>query len=103
MRESSAAEPVAPGDARRPTPFGLNTPDGGNTLTENADETHALRLILRMVINDDNTLGEVAEELNRKGFRTRSGKPWNQSTVFNMLPRLVEEAPNIYARPDWTP
>jgi hypothetical protein len=43
----------------------------------------------------------IAEELNRKGFRTRQGTRWNPVSVFQMLPRLIEVGPKIFATDEW--
>jgi hypothetical protein len=82
------------------TPYGLCTPEGGTELDARRDEQEALRLMLGLVIDDRNSLAAVAHELNRRGFRTRAGGPWSPSAVFSMMPRLVEVAPSIFARPD---
>jgi len=44
---------------------------------------------------------QVAQALNDKGYRTREGKEWTQSAVFEMLPRLVEVAPTILSTEEW--
>ncbi len=85
-----------------PTPFGLRTGGGETELETDAGEVEALKVMLGLVIDDRNSLAQVAEELNRRGFRTRNGETWSQVTVFNMLPRLVEVAPEIFAGSDWT-
>lgn len=84
------------------TPYGLCTRDGTTELDTSRSEDDALRLMLGMVIDDSNTLAAVAEELNRRGFRTRAGSNWSQGAVFKMLPRLVEVAPSIFARSEWS-
>lgn len=84
------------------TPYGLVTTDGGVELREDLAEEEALRLMLRMVIDDQHDLSQVADELNRRGHLTRGGEAWSPLDVFNMLPRLVEVAPRFYARSDWT-
>lgn len=95
--------PAAPDEARLvETPYGLCTHDGGTELDKSRSEQEALQLMLGMVIDDRNSLAAVAEELNRRGFKTRSGDTWSPGAVFKMLPRLVEVAPSIFARPDWS-
>jgi hypothetical protein len=47
------------------------------------------------LIARDQSVSEVAEELNRAGFRTRRGALWSRTAVFEMLPRLIEAAPDI--------
>jgi hypothetical protein len=43
----------------------------------------------------------VAEELNRRGFRTRAGGDWSPVAVFNLLPRLIEVGPRIFSSEEW--
>jgi len=49
----------------------------------------------------DFPLSNVVSDLNEKGFRTRSGKPWSRVTVFNMLPRLIEVGPRLFSTDEW--
>jgi len=83
------------------TPFGLRTPDGTAQLAEHPEEARALEVMLGLVIDDRNSLDQVARELNRRGLRTRLGDDWSPSAVFQMLPRLVDVAPRIYASNAW--
>jgi hypothetical protein len=57
--------------------------------------------MLGLIIKDDVRFSMVAQELNEKGFRTRKGRPWTPSAVFEMLPRLVEVAPTILSSEEW--
>ena len=98
QREAAAA---AGGEVEE-TPFGLCTTEGGTELKMNEAEEEALRIMLGMVIDDRNSLAAVADELNRRGFRTRDGGDWSQGTVFNMLPRLIEVAPRFFASPEFS-
>jgi hypothetical protein len=58
-------------------------------------------LFMMELIIQDISLSKVAEELNRKGFRTRSGTEWGPVAVFNMLPRLIELTPRIFSMAEW--
>jgi len=49
----------------------------------------------------DGPYSAIAEELNRRGYRTRQGTPWTPVSVFQMLPRLIEVGPRIFAREEW--
>ena len=53
------------------------------------------------LIIQDISLTKVAEELNKKGFRTRQGTEWGPVAVFNMLPRLIEVTPRILRSEEW--
>ena len=98
-RETEAAD--SPDDWRQ-APYGLRAPDGSVALEESPSEREALHVILGMVIDDRNSLTEVAEELNRRGLTTRGGAAWSPSAVFNLMPRLVEVAPQIFGSADWS-
>ena len=93
--------PAKAGDELEDMPFGLCTEGGGTDLRMNPAEEEALRIMLGMVIDDRNSLATVADELNRRGYRTRDGRDWSQGAVFNMLPRLIEVAPRFFASPEW--
>ncbi len=56
--------------------------------------------MLRMIV-DEMPFAEIAERLNARGLRTRPGAEWNQTSVFHMLPRLIEVAPEIYSTAAW--
>jgi hypothetical protein len=49
----------------------------------------------------DISLTRVAEELNRQGFPTRDGSPWNAAAVFRLLPRVGDVAPRIFSDAQW--
>ncbi len=44
---------------------------------------------------------EIAAGLNREGHMTRQQTAWTQSSVFYMLPRLIEAAPQIFSSVSW--
>ena len=76
-------------------PYGLRIADDCAHLEAEPTEREALALMLEL-IGLDQTLTEIAAELNRRGFRTRGGLPWSQVAVFNLLPRLIDAAPEIW-------
>ena len=79
---------------RSEVPFGLRVSDDCEHLEPNPMEWKALELMLDLIARD-NSLSQVALELNRVGLSTRRGHAWTQTAVFNMLPRLIEAAPEI--------
>lgn len=83
---------------RAEVPFGLRVTDDCVHLEENGVERGALVQMLDLIARDK-SLSEVARELNRVGYRTRAGSPWTQTAVFNMLPRLIEAAPDLRREP----
>ncbi|HXW57666.1 MAG TPA: hypothetical protein VEJ67_18080 [Candidatus Cybelea sp.] len=81
-------------------PFGLRVAGGSERLEENPSEMEFLLSMMELIIQDI-SLSKVAEELNRRGFRTRKGVEWGPVGVFNMLPRLIELTPRIFASAEW--
>jgi hypothetical protein len=81
-------------------PFGFRVASDCRHLQKDAAEAEVLRMIMRGVVNDQ-PLSIIAGELNTKGFRTRSGQPWNPASVFRLLPAVVDHGPRILADPEW--
>jgi hypothetical protein len=81
-------------------PFGLQVAREAKGLEENPSEMEFLLSMMELIIQDI-SLSKVAEELNRRGFRTRKGVEWGPVAVFNMLPRLIELTPRIFASAEW--
>ena len=81
-------------------PYGMKVGDDCLHLVENPEEKEALTLMLEMLVADK-PFSEVAECVNDRGFRTRSGAAWTQVDIFNLLPRLVEVASRVYPTQEW--
>jgi hypothetical protein len=92
------AEEVRP--AVEESPFGTRVSGDCEHLEENPKEMQFLLSMMELIIQDI-SLTKVAEELNKKGFRTRKGTEWGPVAVFNMLPRLIELTPRIFATQEW--
>ena len=96
-------EPVSETE-RRPRledpPYGVRVGGDCDHLEENPDEMQFLLSMMELIIQDI-SLTKVAEELTRKGYRTRKGAEWGPVAVFNMLPRLIELTPRIFATQEW--
>jgi Recombinase len=99
-REAPEAPSAAPTPVREEAPFGTRIADDCGSLAENPAEMEFLLSMMELIIQDV-SLTKVAEELNRKGFRTRRGTDWGPVAVFNMLPRLIELTPRIFASAEW--
>ena len=82
-------------------PYGLRVAADCSHLEENLSEKQALVLMMDLIVQDA-PLSLVAEELNRKGFRTRAGGNWTPGSVFDMLPRLIQVGPRIFSSTEWT-
>ena len=94
-------EDTEPGMLSEEVPYGLRVGPDCKNLEENTGEKQALILMMDLIVQDA-PLSLVAEELNRKGFLTRSGANWTPGSVFDMLPRLIQVGPRIFSSGDWT-
>jgi len=81
-------------------PFGFRIAADCVHLEDDPVEKRALTVMMG-VITEDQPLSQVAAELNLRGFRTRRDANWTALDVFNMLPRLVETGPAIFASAEW--
>ena len=96
--ERQVSEEEVAQQAATEVPFGLQVAHGA--LHENAGETETMVDMLELVI-DEGPYWRIAEELNRRGHRTRRGSKWGPVAVFEMLPRLIEVAPRIFSSVQW--
>ena len=88
-------EPAEPPRWAEEVPYGLRVADDCIHLEENPFERRALELMLKLM-SGDKSMSQIAGELNAQRLFTRTGNPWTQTAVFNMLPRLIEAAPHIW-------
>ena len=96
--EEQAAPPQSAADEE--PPFGLQVSKETEQLEVNPTEREALFLMMELTV-EEGPYSRIAEELNRRGFRTRHGLKWSPVTVFQMLPRLIEVGPRIFATEEW--
>lgn len=94
------AEAVPKTAAAPEVPFGLRVAGDCAHLEEDPKEREILFQIMELTIQDGPYSG-IAEELNRRGLRTRQGQRWTPVSVFQMLPRLIEAGPGILNSDEW--
>lgn len=82
-------------------PYGLQVADDCRRLVENPAEREIIILALDRIV-EDCPLSQVSDELNRRGHRTRDGKPWTPAALFNLLPRMIEVGPRLFVSEEWT-
>ncbi len=92
--------PVTDAVSAESIPFGLQLSPKTALVELNPVEWQALILMMEMTVQEG-PYWRIAEELNRRGFRTREGKRWTSISVFQMLPRLIEVGPRIFATDEW--
>lgn len=98
-RESSEAE--LPKRRLQEPPYGLKVAEDCVHLDENPQEMEILHEIMELIVQDF-SLPRMAEELNRRGFATREGKPWTTLAIFNVFPRLIDATPEIFSTEQWS-
>jgi hypothetical protein len=81
-------------------PYGLKVADDCTGLVENPAEKKIILTALDMIV-EDCPLSEIAEELNRRGFKTREGRPWSPSVLFTLLPRMIQVGPRVFTSDEW--
>lgn len=95
-REVETSETQLPGDV----PFGLRVAPETQQLEENPDEREILVQLMELLVQEG-SYARIADEINRRGYRTRRGTPWNPISVFEMLPRLIEVGPYLFRSSEW--
>ena len=91
----------APSRLKQEVPYGLKVSEDCLYLEDNPREKEALKLMLALIAGD-HPLSKIAAELNRQKLFKRHGSEWSQVDVFNMLPRLIEVAPEILTADEWS-
>jgi hypothetical protein len=82
-------------------PFGLQIASSGvPRLEESSTEREILFQLMELIVQEG-SYARIAEEMNRRGFRTRQGSLWSPIAVFEMLPRLIEVGPQMFQSSDW--
>jgi len=95
-REIEAAEERLPAEV----PFGLRIAPETRHLEENPAEREILFQMMELIVQEG-SYARIADEINRRGFRTRQGTKWSPVSVFEMLPRLIEVGPHVFQTPEW--
>jgi len=91
---------TAEGNLPAEVPFGLRVSQETQQLEENPSEREILFLLMELMVQEG-SYARIADEINRRGFRTRQGTVWSPVTVFEMLPRLIEVGPHVFHSPEW--
>jgi hypothetical protein len=100
--EKPAESQVTPTEEKvEEIPYGLQVSSDCLRLVENPTERQIIILALDMIV-EDCPLSRVAEELNRRGHRTREGQTWTPGALFSLLPRMIEVGPRLFVSEEWT-
>jgi hypothetical protein len=82
-------------------PYGLQVSEDCSGLVENPREREVITTALDMIV-EDCPLSRVANELNTRGYETRTGRPWTPSDLFTLLPRMIQVGPKLFSSEQWT-
>ena len=99
-RELPGEEAPSEGAFNEEIPYGLRISDDCQRLEFDSRERMVLTQMMDLVVQDF-PFSSIASDLNEKGFRTREGKLWNQVSVFQMIPRLIEVGPGLFSTAEW--
>lgn len=99
-REAAADALAPPQGNLHELPFGLRVAADCAHLEEDPVEMKALNTMMELIVQDI-SMQRMADELNRAGYVTRSGKPWNAVSIFQIFPRLIELTPQIFHEQGW--
>jgi hypothetical protein len=99
-RELPGDEAPSEGAFNEEIPYGLRISDDCQRLEFDPRERMVLTQMMDLVVQDF-PFSSIASDLNEKGFRTREGKQWNQVSVFQMIPRLIEIGPGLFSTTEW--
>ena len=81
-------------------PFGLRVGPDCQGLEQNPAEREILLQLMELIVQEG-SYAHIADEINRRGFRTRGGEKWTPVSVFEMLPRLIEVGPQLFQSEEW--
>lgn len=81
-------------------PYGLRISEDCKRLEVDPAENEVLLLMMDL-LGQDFSYSSIVSDLNEKGYRTREGRLWSRIAVFNMMPRLIEVGPRIFASDEW--
>jgi recombinase len=95
-REVETAEDQLPADV----PFGLQIMPETQRLETNPAEREILVQMMELIVQEG-SYARIADEINRRGFRTREGAKWTSVSVFEMIPRLIEVGPHVFRSSEW--
>lgn len=81
-------------------PFGLRIAPERQRLEQDPAELEILLQLMELIVQEG-SYSHIADEINRRGFRTREGMKWTPVSVFEMLPRLIEVGPQLFLSAEW--
>jgi hypothetical protein len=93
LQSKSGTQPFDP-------PYGFRIASDGQHLETNPDELNVLYVMLEEIVRD-RRFTQIADELNNRRLRSRSGRKWTPSAVFELFPALIEAGPLLTKSEEW--
>lgn len=81
-------------------PYGLEIAAGAERLRQNTGEVSVLLTVLELIVTEKR-VAMIADELNLRGYRMRSGSRWTPTAVFELLPRVIDMGPELLKSSEW--
>src|SRR5271170_5913352 len=100
IETSSTPEHPEDVQASEEIPFGLRIAADCHHLEDDPLEMQTLKFLSELIVQDV-SFTSMADALNVRDYRTRSGIPWTSSAIFRLIPRLIDTAPRILSGAEW--
>lgn len=97
---SGAPEPSGEPIPSEEIPFGLRIAADCHHLEDDPLEMQTLKFLAELIVQDV-SFASMADALNIREYRTRSGAAWTAASVFRLIPRLIEVTPRILSGGEW--
>jgi hypothetical protein len=81
-------------------PYGLQVAADCKGLEPNPQEVEVLQTVLEEIVQD-HRFTQIADALNKRMLRTREGRKWTSTAVFNLLPALIDAGPSLTKSEAW--
>lgn len=81
-------------------PYGFRIASDGQHLETNPEELNVLYVMLEEIVRD-RRFTQIADELNKRMLRSRSGRKWTPTAVFELFPALIEAGPLLTKSEEW--
>jgi hypothetical protein len=81
-------------------PYGFQVAADCKRLEPNPQEVEVLQTMLEEIVQD-HRFTQIAEALNNQSLRTREGRKWSSTAVFELLPALIDAGPSLTKSEAW--
>jgi hypothetical protein len=99
-RETAEFAPYSREEWAEEVPYGLRISEDCRQLVANPFETEVIVNALDLIV-EDCPLSVVANRLNQQGYRTRDGREWTPTALFDLLPRMIQVGPRLLNSKEW--